>query len=167
MDYTAEEKLGTVLMLAVANFAKNFSQLDNSIKKIIVMDEAWALIKTKQGEDLFERLARTGRSLNTSCIFIGHSSKDLTTEGIRNAIRYKFVFNLGNREEALTTLEFLGMDVTEDNIELISADERGLKNGECLFSDVFGRVGKLKFDVVYNHLLDTFRTTPPERRNSN
>jgi len=163
-DYTSEEKLGTVLMLAIANFAKNFSQMDNSIKKLVVLDESWSLIKTKQGEDLFERLARTGRSLNTSCIFIGHSSKDLTTEGIRNAIRYKFVFNLGNREEALSTLEFLGMDVNEENIELLSSDDRGLKNGECLFSDVFGRIGKLKFDVVYKHLLKAFMTTPPEKR---
>jgi hypothetical protein len=163
-DYTTEEKLGTVLMLAIANFAKNFSQMDNSIKKITVMDEAWALMKTKQGEDLFERLARTGRSLNTSCIFIGHSSRDLTTEGIRNAIRYKFVFNLGNREEAKSTLEFLGMELNEENIELLSSDERGLKNGECLFSDVYGRIGILRFDVVYSHLLEAFKTTPPEKR---
>ncbi|MEN8906294.1 MAG: ATP-binding protein [Clostridiales bacterium] len=163
-DYTSEEKLGTVLMLAISNFAKNFSQTDNSVKKIVLMDEAWSLIKTKQGEDLFERLARTGRSLNTSCIFIGHSSKDLTTEGIRNAIRYKFVFNLGNREEAPSTLEFLGMDVNEENIEILSSDENGLENGECLFSDVFGRIGRLKFDVVYDHLLNAFKTTPPENR---
>jgi hypothetical protein len=163
-DYTSEEKLGTVLMLAVSNFAKKFSQMDNSIKKIIVLDEAWALSKTQQGEDLFERLARTGRSLNTSCIFIGHSSKDLTTEGIRNAIRYKFVFNVGNREEALSTLEFLGIDITEENIALLSSDERGLANGECLFSDVEGRIGLLKFDAVYDHLVNAFRTTPPKRK---
>ncbi|MEN8905473.1 MAG: ATP-binding protein [Clostridiales bacterium] len=163
-DYTSEEKLGTVLMLAIANFAKKFSQMDNSIRKIIVMDEAWALSKTQQGEDLFERLARTGRSLNTSCIFIGHSSKDLTTEGIRNAIRYKFIFNVGNRDEAINTLDFLGVDITEENIALLSSDERGLANGECLFSDVEGRIGLLKFDAVYDHLVNAFRTTPPKRK---
>jgi len=162
-DYTYEEKLGTVLMLAVSNFAKNFSQMDNSIKKIIVVDEAWSLVKTQQGENLFERLARTGRSLNTSCIFIGHSSKDLTTEGIRNAIRYKFVFNIGNKEEAYETLDFLGMDVSEENINLIASDE-GLKNGECLFSDVEGRIGQLKFDAIYDYIIEAFMTTPPEKR---
>jgi hypothetical protein len=163
-EYSSEEKLGTVLMLSIANFAKRFSQMDNSIKKIVVMDEAWALAKTKQGEDLFERLARTGRSLNTSCVFIGHSSRDLLSEGIRNSIRYKFVFNVVNREEAIRTLEFLNMDATENNIELLSSDERGLENGECLFSDAFGRIGLLKFDAVNKRLVDAFRTTPPDRR---
>jgi hypothetical protein len=163
-DYSSDEKLGTVLMLAVANFAKKFSQIDNSIKKIVVMDEAWALARTKQGEDLFERLARTGRSLNTSCIFIGHSSKDLLSEGIRNSIRYKFVFNVVNREEAIRTLEFLNMDITEENIALLSSDERGLGNGECIFSDVEGRIGILKFDAVDPNLIEAFKTTPPEHK---
>lgn len=161
-DYNAEEKLGTVLMLAVANFARKFSQMDNSIKKIVVMDEAWALAKSKQGGDLFERLARTGRSLNTSCIFIGHSSQDLLSEGIRNSIRYKFVFNVTNREEAIKTLRFLNMDITEENVSLISSDERGLENGECLFSDAYGRVGILRFDAVDKNLVEAFKTTPPE-----
>lgn len=161
-DYNSEEKLGTVLMLAIANFAKRFSQINNSIKKIIVMDEAWALAKTKQGEDLFERLARTGRSLNTSTIFIGHSSKDLLSEGIRNSIRYKFVFNVVNREEAIRTLEFLNMDITEENVSLLSSDELGLENGECLFSDAYGRIGILKFDAVDPNLIEAFKTTPPE-----
>jgi hypothetical protein len=163
-DYSSEEKLGTVLMLAVANFAKKFAQIDNSIKKIIVMDEAWALARTKQGEDLFERLARTGRSLNTSVIFIGHSSQDLLSEGIRNSIRYKFVFNVVNREEAIRTLEFLNMDIIEENIALLSSDERGLENGECLFSDAYGRIGILKFDAVDSRLVEAFMTTPPEFR---
>jgi hypothetical protein len=163
-DYTYEEKLGTVIMLAVANFAKKFSQMDNSTRKVVVMDEAWALAKTQQGEDLFERLARTGRSLNTSCIFIGHSSRDVTTEGIRNSIRYKFVFNVGNREEAIHTLEFLGMEITEENITILTSDDRGLSNGECLFYDAYGRLGILQIDPVKSHLISAFRTTPPQKK---
>lgn len=161
-DYTADERLGTVLMLAIANFAFNFSQSNNAIKKLVVMDESWALMKTAKGRDLFEKLARMGRSLNTACVFIGHSSKDIIyDEGIRNAIRYKFIFNLNNQEEAIDTLNFLNMDVNTENIELVSSDN-GLRNGECLFSDVTGRIGRLKFDAVYEHLVKAFTTTPPE-----
>ena len=55
------------------------------------------------------------------------------------------------------------MDISEENINLISSDD-GLKNGECLFSDVEGRIGHLKFDAIYENIISAFRTTPPERR---
>jgi len=158
-QYSTEEKWSTVLMLAVANYAKRFSQMDNKMQKIVVMDEAWALAKTDQGKNLFETLARTGRSLNTSTIFIGHSATDIPTEGIRNAITYKFCFNVGNRREAEESLKFLDMELSEDNIRLL-ASENGLENGECILSDVYGRKGRLVFDAVFDHLESAFRTTP-------
>ena len=75
---------------------------------------------------------------------------------------YKFVFNVVNREEAIRTLEFLTMDITEENVSLLSSDELGLENGECLFSDGYGRIGILKFDAVDPNLIEAFKTTPPE-----
>jgi hypothetical protein len=161
-DYNADEKLGTVLMLAVSNFARRFATHNNRIRKLIVLDEAWALARTKQGEELFERLARTGRSLNLSTLFIAHSVEDIKSEGIREAIRYKFIFHNTDRAEAIRTLKFLNMDTTEENVSLLSSDEKGLGNGECLFSDVEGRISVLKFDAVSNHLIEAFQTTPTD-----
>jgi hypothetical protein len=158
-DYSTEEKYSTVLMLAVANYANRFAQSDNTQEKVIVMDEAWSLAKTDKGKHLFEILARTGRALNTSTIFIGHSVTDIPTEGIRNAITYKFCFNVGNRDEAEESLKFLDMERSEDNIRLLTT-ETGLENGECILADAYGRKGRVVFDPVFSHLERAFRTTP-------
>ena len=97
-----------------------------------------------------------GRSLNAGCIFIGHSVKDLKGEGIKEAITYKFCFKATNNEEIERVLDFLDLEITDDNVQTV----KNLGNGECLFQDLDGRVGKLKFEAVYGHLIKAFDTTP-------
>jgi hypothetical protein len=109
-----------------------------------------------EGEKLYEFLARMGRSLYTGCIFNGHSVLDIPNEGIKNTITYKFCFHSGNDKEAARMLEYLGLEVTEDNKDVI----KNLKNAECLFQDLNGRVGILQFDAVFQDIIDVFTTTP-------
>lgn len=165
-QYTTDETISTVLMLILAHYAKRFSHIDVSKRKLVVMDESWSLARTENGKNLFMTLARTGRSLNTSTIFIGHSVKDIPNEGIRNAINYKFCFNVNNTYEAVESLKFLNMEETKENIELLSSTN-GLSNGECIFEDTYGRKGTLKFDAMFKRLIKAFDTTPPERRREN
>lgn len=155
-DMNQEEILSTVLMLPIASFAKKFALSNTGVPKINLIDESWALSVTSQGQALFEYLARTGRSLYTGTIFIGHSTKDIRTEGIRNAISYKFCFHITDIEEIKRSLEFMEMEVIDENIKTIQS----LKNGQCLFKDLDGRIGKLSFDVVYKDLIMAFSTTP-------
>lgn len=159
-EYTPEETLSTVLMLPITSFAKKFALSDNSIPKVNLMDESWSLSVTQQGNQLFEFLARTGRSLNTGSLFIGHSTKDIKSEGVRNALSYKFLFHVTDVEEIKRSLDFMELEVTGENIDKVQK----LKNGECLFRDLDGRVGRLKFDYVYEHLKKAFSTTPPKRK---
>jgi hypothetical protein len=155
-DYTQEEMISTVLMLPIASFAKNFAMSDRRIFKVVLFDESWALNSTQMGIKLFNFLARMGRSLNAGCIFIGHSVKDLKGDGIKAAITYKFCFKAVVNEEVERVLDFLDLEITDENMEAI----KGLGNGECLFQDLDGRVGKLKFEAVYGHLIKAFDTTP-------
>ena len=155
-DYSQEELISTVLMLPIGSFAKTFAMSDRWIFKIVLFDESWALNSTQMGTKLFNFLARMGRSLNAGCIFIGHSVKDLKGEGIKEAITYKFCFKATNNEEIERVLDFLDLEITDDNIETV----KNLGNGECLFQDLDGRVGLLKFEAVYGHLLKAFDTTP-------
>lgn len=158
-DYTQEETVSTVLMLPIASFAKKFAMSDRGVFKIVLFDESWALSSTQMGIKLMNFLARMGRSLNAGCIFIGHSVNDLKGEGIKNAITYKFCFKTTEINEVKRVLEFLDLEITDDNIKEVQS----LENRECLFMDLDRRVGKLKFDAVFEHLIHAFSTTPVEK----
>ncbi len=155
-DYTQEEVLSTVLMMIISNFAKKFALKKRKEFSLILFDESWMLGKTTEGVKLYDFLARMGRSLYTGCIFNGHSVLDIPTEGIKNTITYKFCFNTGIKEEAKRMLEYLNLEVTPINIDLIQS----LRNGQCLFQDAFRRVGILTFDAVFQDVIDLFSTTP-------
>lgn len=155
-DYTQEETLSTVLMLPIASFAKKFALTMRNVFKIILFDESWMLGKTTMGVKLYDFLSRMGRSLYSGCIFNGHSVTDIPGEGIKNAITYKFCFKTTNLTEIKRVLNLLDLEETDENIEEV----KNLKNGECLFMDLDGRVGKLQFDAVYEHVIKAFTTTP-------
>ena len=60
-------------------------------------------------------------------------------------------------------LDFLKLEKTKDNIQLIMS----LGNAQCLFQDLNGRVGVLKFDAVFDDLIKVFSTTPVDASNIN
>jgi hypothetical protein len=155
-DYTSEETLSTVLMMVISHIAKEFAQVKRPVFKGILFDESWALGKTVEGAKLYDYLARMGRSLFTGCIFNGHSVLDIPSEGIKNTITYKFCFQTGNDKEAERMLEYLNLELTEDNKNII----KNLKNAQCLFQDLSGHVGILNFDAVFQDIIDVFNTTP-------
>ncbi|HBG7944282.1 TPA: ATP-binding protein, partial [Clostridioides difficile] len=39
-----------------------------------------------------------------------------------------------------------------------------LENGQCLISDLYGRVGVIQFHPVFEELLHAFDTRPPVRK---
>ena len=155
-DYTQEENISTVLMMVITAFARKFVHSHKNNFKVILFDESWMLGKTVEGEKLMSYVARMSRSLYTSMILNGHSVTDLPNEGIRNSITYKFCFKTGNTAEAERMLDFLKLEKTKDNIQLIMS----LTNAQCLFQDLNGRVGVLKFDAVFDDLIKVFSTTP-------
>lgn len=160
-DYTQEENISTVLMMVITAFARKFVHSHKNNFKVILFDESWMLGRTIEGEKLMSYVARMSRSLYTSMILNGHSVTDLPNEGIRNSITYKFCFKTGNTAEAERMLDFLKIEKTKDNIQLIMS----LGNAQCLFQDLNGRVGVLKFDAVFDDLIKVFSTTPIDASN--
>lgn len=155
-DYTTEELLSTVIMMVLSHFAKKFALVKRPVFKAILFDESWALGKTTEGVKLYDFLSRMGRSLFTGIIFNGHSVLDIPTEGIKNTISYKFCFQTTNDNEAIRMCDYLGLESTEDNKDII----KNLGNGQCLFQDLDGHVGILNFDAVFQDFIDVFSTTP-------
>ena len=157
--YSREEILSTVIFGQATSFAKKFALVKRPVPKGVLVDESWLVSASKQGRSMEEFISRMGRSLFTSIIYNGHSVKDLPTEGIKNSITYKFVFRCANNdEEAVRLLDYIGLEATTENLSKI----KNLRSGECFFKDLYGRVGVLEFDAVFQDLIDVFSTTPKE-----
>lgn len=160
-DYTRDELLSVVIFGQVSAFVKKFALVKRPVPKCVLVDESWAVSASKEGQNMEEFISRMGRSLYTCIIYNGHSAKDLPTEGIKNSITYKFVFRSSNNtEEAERLLTYLGLEVTPENLYVLKT----LRSGQCLFKDLYNRVGVLDFDPVFQDLFDVFSTTPKEKQ---
>ena len=163
-DYTRDEVLSVVIFGVVSAFIKKFALVKRPVPKGILVDESWAISASKEGRNMEEFISRMGRSLYTCIIYNGHSTKDLPTEGIKNSITYKFVFRCrNNKEEAERLLEYIGLEITPENMAII----QNLHSGQCLFKDMYNRVGVLQFDAVFQDIIDVFSTTPKEDEEDN
>ena len=158
-EYTRDQVMSMVIFGVISAFVRKFALVKRTVPKGVLIDESWAISATKEGRSMEEFISRMGRSLYTCIIYNGHSTKDLPTEGIRNSITYKFVFRSSNNlEEAKRLLEYLGLEITPENMAVIQT----LGSGQCLFKDLYNRVGVLTFDPVFQDLDDVFSTTPKE-----
>lgn len=157
-DYTQEENISMVLMMVITAFVRKFVHSHPNHFKIILFDESWMLGKTVEGEKVLSYVGRMSRSLYSSMILNGHSVTDIPNEGIKNSVTYKFFFHTSNVDEAKRMLEMMRLEPTPSNIDRIMS----LENAECLFQDLNGRVGVLKFDAIFQELIDVFSTTPTD-----
>lgn len=158
-EYTREQILSTIVFGQATAFAKKFALIKRSVPKGVLVDESWLVSASKQGRSMEEFISRMGRSLFTAIIYNGHTVSDLPTEGIKSSITYKFVFRCSNNDkEAVRLLEYIGLEPTLENLSKI----KNFKSGECFFKDMYGRVGVLEFDAVFQDLIDVFKTTPKE-----
>lgn len=159
-NYSLAEKMSVALMFAIARFAHKFIYHDDSIFKFCLLDEAWALLGTPAGKALADMIVRTGRSLKGGAIIVTQNPTDVSGDLAGN-IGMKFAFRDQDTKKIKTTLEYFGLETTQENIDII----KNLESGQCLMQDIHGRVGVLQVDVVFQHLFDCFDTRPPEQSN--
>ena len=157
-DYTTIEMLSISMLIVISTFALDFIHSDRSIFKMVGLDEAWAFLNVAQGKTLANKLVRAGRSMNAAVYFVTQNAGDVADENIKNNIGMKFAFRSTDINEIKKTLEFFGLD-SED--ESNRKRLRNLENGQCLFQDLYGRVGVIKFHVMFDYLFHAFDTRPP------
>ena len=155
-DYSSIEILSIAMLMIVGYYAVNFIENDREIFKISFLDEAWVLDKVQQGKTLINKLIRVGRSKNSGAFIVTQSALDLGDDA-KNNIGMKFIFRSSKSEEIEADLEFLGLEVNRENIEKI----KSLEVGQCLFQDIYGHIGVLSGDLVFEDLFNAFDTRPP------
>lgn len=157
-DYTTIEMLSISMLIVISTFALDFIHSDRSIFKMVGLDEAWAFLNVAQGKTLANKLVRAGRSMNAAVYFVTQNAGDVADENIKNNIGMKFAFRSTDMNEIKKTLEFFGLDSEDENNQ---KRLRNLENGQCLFQDLYGRVGVIKFHIMFDYLFNAFDTRPP------
>ena len=157
-DYTTIEMLSISMLIVISTFALDFIHSDRSIFKMVGLDEAWAFLNVAQGKTLANKLVRAGRSMNAAVYFVTQNAGDVADENIKNNIGMKFAFRSTDMNEIKKTLEFFGLDSEDENNQ---KRLRNLENGQCLFQDLYGRAGVIKFHVMFDYLFHAFDTRPP------
>lgn len=160
-EYTTMELLSVAMLIVISTFALDFIHSDRSIFKIVDLDEAWSFLQVAQGKTLSMKLVRAGRAMNAGVYFVTQNADDLLDEKMKNNIGLKFAFRSTDLVEIKKTLEFFGVDSEDENNQKRLRD---LENGQCLISDLYGRVGVMQFHPIFEELLHAFDTRPPVRK---
>ena len=157
-EYTTIELLSVSMLIVISTFALDFIHSDRSIFKIVDLDEAWAFLNVAQGETLSNKLVRAGRAMQAGVYFVTQNSGDVDDEKMKNNIGLKFAFRSTDIKEIKNTLEFFGVDKEDEGNQKRLRD---LENGQCLFQDLYGRVGVIQIHPVFSDLFHAFDTRPP------
>ena len=160
-EYTTMELLSVAMLIVISTFALDFIHTDRSIFKIVDLDEAWSFLQVAQGKTLSMKLVRAGRAMNAGVYFVTQNTDDLLDEKLKNNLGLKFAFRSTDLNEIKKTLAFFGVDPEDENNQ---KRWRDLENGQCLISDLYGRVGVIQFHPVFEELLHAFDTRPPVRK---
>ncbi|MEK4841629.1 ATP-binding protein [Bacillus sp. FSL L8-0152] len=158
--YEPGEMLSVAMMISISSFALKFVKSDRSQYKVVLLDEAWAVLNTSQGRQLGMQMVRAGRSMNAGIYFVTQNANDLLDEKMKNNIGMKFAFRSTDPQEIKNVLQFFNLQETQHNIDTL----KELENGQCLFQDIYGRVGVIRVNALFKDLFDAFDTRPPEEK---
>lgn len=156
-EYSSAEKLSVAAMLVIGNFGLKFVTSDRTTFKVFAIDEAWAMLSTGQGKSLQNKCVRMGRSMNSAMYFMTQGVDDVGGKAMKNNLGMKFAFHSDDEEEIERILNFFGMDPKSEELKKVI---RSLQIGECLFMDIWGYIGILCVDVLFEEHLRGFNTTP-------
>lgn len=158
-----EQVFSAALLYLVAAVSRDvaFSRRDRF--SLIVQDEGHGLANP-QGEKLLEGILRDGRKHNAALAYGSHHPGDLRPD-LALLLGSWFMFRMA-RDSAPTALAAVGQDVTERNVDDICEENR--QPGECLYRDLQGRVGLIRFlmakTAALREAFDTSTTTTGSQR---
>ncbi|WP_204184789.1 ATP-binding protein [Mammaliicoccus sciuri] len=151
---STKQKQSLAVLSPLAKFCELFGMYDRNQKTSIIFDEAWMLTKNSRGDKAIDSLKRVGRSysnqvwLGTQAIDDAKSNDDDETKLFGTS----FCFDLdGDRKNILNYLRL------EDN-ETNNNTLKNLSEGQCMFKDPFGRVGKITIHCLFDEWLKAFKT---------
>ncbi|MBN2794474.1 MAG: ATP-binding protein [Clostridia bacterium] len=154
-NYTPEKAASLGVMIALTALIRKFAFSDRSIFKFIGMDEKWFYEIVEIGEQMIEEIVRQGRAINTGMHLIDQNADNFSSK-IRNLIGIKFVYRTPDVDQARSALEYLKLEPTKENLDLVME----MPKRHVLMQDLHGRVGLVKVNLIFSELLRAFNTRP-------
>jgi hypothetical protein len=157
-DYDEIEILSKALMTPITGLINQLTKRDRHFNQI-VWEEAWIPLASETGRQAINEGIRMGRYWNAATLLVSQNPSDVPRELVNN-MGIRCVFKTKEEKEVSRALKILELEDTEDHRQTI----RGLREGECLMRDVYGRVGKVYWDCLLDDLKRAFDTTPKGER---
>lgn len=151
-EWTDQDKKNLALMIALSNFCQAFGMESKKKKTTIIFEEAWTLTAGHGGKRLTKQLRRIGRSWNNQLIMVTQSVSDAQNE--EESGNFGLCFAFDNPDERGAILEHMELEDNDYNRALLA----GLKKGQCLFKDPYGRKGPISVDCVFPEWTEAFKT---------
>ena len=123
-DHDQAERLGVATLKLIAAYAMRLVSGDRSVHKVVLFDEAWFLLASRDGRRLIDRLNRLGRAENATLILATQQLGDVGE--IENLIGTRLIFGQETTAEARRALELLGLDPDDRSlVERVRGFRRG------------------------------------------
>lgn len=155
-SYDVVEQLSMAMMLAIGQFSTDFIKSDRTKVKFVGIDESWIMEKTEIGMEIIEQLLKEGRAMNSGTIRATQVASDI--DGATKAlVGCRFIFQNSDAAEVRASLKLLNIDDPDDSlIDMI----QNFRPGQCLFQDIYGRIGVVQLSVWFKDIEKAFNTTP-------
>lgn len=152
-NYSLQERIAVATLSLLASYALRLVSGERTRHKVVLMDEAWFLLASQQGQALFNRLIRLGRAQNATILIATQRLADLGE--LENLIGTRLIFGMETDHEARIAVELLGLDPRD--LGLVNR-VRSYRRGLCLMRDIHGQIAELQIDPG-PELLEAFNTS--------
>jgi AAA-like domain len=152
-----EEVLGHALLYLVAAIGRRVVFRDPTRFGAALYDEAWALLASPHGQKLLIEGVRDGRKHNGAIWLASQHPNDFAIGELADLLCARFLFDQAHAAIP-AALRFLGV---KGSVDAVATLEQGLREGQCLYRDVRGRVGLVQVvEPVLPELRAALDTTP-------
>ncbi|GAK31935.1 ATP-dependent protease [Weissella oryzae SG25] len=150
--YTETQRYSVSIMIALGKYLEKFGRADTTKFTMEIMDEAWIFNTSPAGKKVLDSILRLGRSENNQLISATQNITDVG--GVGNNGQYGQIFAFDDSNDRESILKQFGLPINKENIDML----KDLKKGQCLFRDIYGRVGKVVIHSLFDEWTTAFKT---------
>ncbi|WP_420063142.1 ATP-binding protein [Leuconostoc lactis] len=154
LSYTETQKYSVSIMLALGKYLEKFGREDTKRFSAEIIDEAWIFNASPAGRKVLDGIKRLGRSENNMLIYSTQRVGDVNDEKSNGQYGQIFAFDSADDSERENILRHFGLPVNRSNMDML----KDLKKGQCLFRDIYGRVGKVVIHSLFEEWTKAFKT---------